>query len=114
MPFWLTSEAQMGKIIGVPQINKLLDTTDKECYNWFKFVLEAKYALWKGERRPESGFRVVFKAIHNIEKVSNNLKYYKGFIQAKEEITDKYYKYISASRIQKKVSDHNIRLSYIF
>ena len=67
----------------------------------FKLVLEAKYALRKGKIRPQPGFRAVFKAIWKIEEISNNLKHYHGFLEAKKEITAKYYKYLDTNKTHK-------------
>ena len=91
----------MGKTIEFKEIIKLLDTTDKGCYEHFKLMLEAKYALRKGKDHPQTGFRAVFKAIWKIEEISNNLKHYRGFLEAKKEITVKYYKYLETNKTPK-------------
>ena len=88
----------MEKVIEFKEIIKLLDTTDRECYKDFKIVLEAKFALRKGEVQPQTGFPAVFKSIAKIEEISNNLKHYHGFKDAKKEITLKYYNVVDSKK----------------
>ena len=72
------------KVIGYDRIlHQQFAPWDSKCYRPFKDMLEAKADIKKSQN-PRCGYNTLLNAITYIDQYLTNLKYYIGYLKAKE------------------------------